>query len=270
MARHFREMICLSAVSFLLLSIGCSATIQQAREPLKSPDIVKTHCDLIGTPRVERVSEHVWVAIGYDLANVILIHTPKGNVVVDPLMSPKRGEAARRDLLANAPQAPIQAVIYTHSHIDHIGGASIWMADNPQIWATDKFTEHFYKQYQVFLPIETIRGRRQFGDHASPEDLPCNGIGRRADIKAAQEGAGIRLPTHTFSGSKALSFRGMDKDDICQIVADSDPHMLGYPFNPRGTDEVAVRLHQVGAFQGLPGLLYLCATPDAQQQEQYC
>ena len=76
MARYFRGMICLSAVLFLLLSIGCSATIQQAREPLKSPDLVKTHCDLIGAPRVERISEHVWVAIGYDLANVILIHTP--------------------------------------------------------------------------------------------------------------------------------------------------------------------------------------------------
>ena len=214
MARHFREMICLSAVSFLLLSIGCSATIQQAREPLKSPDIVKTHCDLIGSPRIERVSEHVWVAIGYDLANIILIHTPEGNLVIDPLMSPKRGEAARRDLLASAPQGPIRAVIYTHSHIDHIGGASIWMADNPQIWATDKFIEHFYKQYQVFLPIETIRGRRQFGDHVSPEDLPCNGIGRRADIKAAQEGAGIRLPTHTFSGSKALSFGGVTVEMI--------------------------------------------------------
>jgi alkyl sulfatase BDS1-like metallo-beta-lactamase superfamily hydrolase len=31
----------------------------------------------------------IWVAIGYDLANEILIHTPQGNVIIDPLMSPK-------------------------------------------------------------------------------------------------------------------------------------------------------------------------------------
>ncbi len=91
MVRHFREMICLSAVLLLLWSIGCSGRMPQVREPLKSPDIVRTHCDLIGSPRIERVSEHVWVAIGYDLANVILIHTPEGNLIVDPLMSPKRG-----------------------------------------------------------------------------------------------------------------------------------------------------------------------------------
>ncbi|MCU0576226.1 MAG: MBL fold metallo-hydrolase [Desulfobacterota bacterium] len=190
----------------LVLFFGCAPKEQQVREALSSPELLKKQCELIGAPRIERISEHVWAAIGYDLANEILIHTPEGNIIVDPLMSPKRGEAAKRDLLASAPAGPVKAVIYTHSHIDHIGGASLWMDDKPQIWATDTFKDHFYKQYQVFLPIETIRGRRQFGDHATLEDLPCNGIGRRTDIRAAQEGAGIRLPTHTFSGSRTLTF----------------------------------------------------------------
>lgn len=190
----------------LLFCTCCTTLVQPIREQLSSPELLKKHCELIGQPRIERISKHVWAAIGYDLANEILIHTPDGNIIVDPLMSPKRGEAAKKDLLAAAPAGPVKAIIYTHSHIDHIGGASIWMDDKPQIWATDNFIEHFYKQYQVFLPIETIRGRRQFGDHASLEDLPCNGIGRRTDIRAAQEGAGIRLPTHTFSKSKTLSF----------------------------------------------------------------
>ncbi len=197
------------AFILLLFCAGCADNMRQVKEPLPSPDLMKKHCELIGAPRVVRISEHVWAAVGYDLANEILIHTLQGNVIIDPLMSPKRGEAAKRDLLACAPGGPIKAVIYTHSHIDHIGGASIWMDDNPPIWATDGFVEHFYKQYQVFLPIETIRGKRQFGDHASLQDLPCNGIGRRTDIRAAQEGAGIRLPTRTFSGSKSLSFGGV-------------------------------------------------------------
>jgi alkyl sulfatase BDS1-like metallo-beta-lactamase superfamily hydrolase len=183
--------------------------VQQSTEPLKNPVLVKKQCEFIGAPRVERISEHVWAAIGYDLANEMLIHTPEGNVIVDTLMSPGRGEAARRDLLASAPGGPTKAIIYTHSHVDHIGGTSIWMDDNPEIWTSKTFVEHFYKQYQVFLPIETIRGRRQFGDHASLGDLPCSGIGRRPDIKAAQEAAGIRLPTQTFSGSKVLNFGGV-------------------------------------------------------------
>ncbi len=210
-----------TAFLLLVFCAGCADTMRQAKQPLPSPELMKRHCELIGPPRVVKVSEHVWAAIGYDLANEILIHTPEGNVIIDPLMSPKRGEAARRDLLLNAPEGPVKAIIYTHSHIDHIGGASIWMDDSPQIWATESFVGHLYKQYQVFLPIETIRGRRQFGDHAALEDLPCNGIGRRTDIRAAQEGAGIRLPTHTFSGSQRLTFGGVT---IEMIEAHGETH----------------------------------------------
>lgn len=206
---------------FLALGIGCAPKVRQGHEALPSPDLMRKQCELIGAPRIERISEHVWAAIGYDLANEMLINTPEGNIIVDPLMSPKRGEPAKQDLLASAPAGPIKAIIYTHSHIDHIGGTSLWMSDNPQIWATDSFISHLYKQYQLFLPIETIRGRRQFGHHVTIDDLPCNGIGRRADIQAAQGGTGVRLPTHTFSGTKTLTFGGMK---IVLIEAPGETH----------------------------------------------
>jgi alkyl sulfatase BDS1-like metallo-beta-lactamase superfamily hydrolase len=214
MRRDVRDTFCRIVFLFMLLSVGCTPKALQVKEPLSSPDLLKRHCELIGQPRVERISEHVWVAIGYDLANEILIHTSEGNVIIDPLMSPRRGEPAKRDLLANAPAGPLKAIIYTHSHIDHIGGASIWAGGDVPIWATDAFIDHFYKQYQVFLPIETIRGKRQFGDHASLADLPCNGIGRRTDIRASQEGAGVRLPTKTFSGMKTLNMGGLSIEMI--------------------------------------------------------
>lgn len=207
--RFKRVGLYLLTLLFLLLYACGTPQGQRIKEPLSIPDLLKTQCALIGAPRIEKISEHIWAAIGYDLANEILIHTAEGNVIIDPLMSPKRGEAAKRDLIASAPGGPVKAIIYTHSHIDHIGGTSLWMEDSPPIWATDSFIGHFYKQYQVFLPIENIRGRRQFGEHAILEDLPCNGIGRRTDIQASLEGAGIRLPTHTFSGNKTLNIGGV-------------------------------------------------------------
>lgn len=208
-------------LAVFLCCAGCAGPAREATAPLPAPERLQKYCEFIGEPRVMRISEHVWAALGYDLANEILIHTPEGNVIVDPLMSPKRGEPARRDLLAAAPGGRVLAIIYTHSHIDHIGGASIWMDDQPRIWATDNFVEHFYKQYQVFLPIETIRGRRQFGAHVSHNDLPCNGIGRLADIEASQAGAGIRLPTDTFSGTKTLTFGGLE---IVLLEAHGETH----------------------------------------------
>jgi len=221
MKTTFRRAVGCVVVLHVLFCCGCAHKATQVGAALPAPELLEKHCSLIGEPRIERISEHVWAAIGYDLANTVLIHTEEGNVIVDTLMSPRRGEAAKRDLLAAAPPGPVKAVIYTHSHIDHIGGTSLWMDDNPRIWATDGFIAHLFKQYQVFLPIETIRGRRQFGDHASREDLPCNGIGRRADIEAAREGAGIRLPTDTFSGTKELNMGGME---IVMMEAHGETH----------------------------------------------
>jgi alkyl sulfatase BDS1-like metallo-beta-lactamase superfamily hydrolase len=200
-----------SVLALLLLPLlGCGAVYnQESQGPFTGPDLIRDQCAAIGAPRVERISEHVWAAIGYDLANEILVHTPEGQIIIDPLMSPKRGEPARRDLLAAASEGPVKAMVYTHSHIDHVGGASLWVEDSPPIWASDRFIEHFFKQYQLFLPIEQIRGRRQFGEHATLEDLPCNGIGRRADIRASLDGDGIRLPNHTFSGTQPLEIGGV-------------------------------------------------------------
>lgn len=212
-----------SVLAPLILSLlGCGAAYkQEIQGPLSVPDLVREQCAAIGAPRVERISEHVWAAISYDLANEILIQTPEGHVIIDPLMSPKRGEPARRDLLASVPEGPVKAIVYTHSHIDHVGGASLWTDDSPPIWATDRFIEHFYKQYALFLPIESIRGRRQFGEHAALADLPCNGIGRRADIRASLDGAGIRMPTHTFSGTRTLNIGGVS---VLLIEAPGETH----------------------------------------------
>ncbi len=200
-----------AALSIFLLSIifsfSCSDTPETA---LKTPELLKEHCSkYIGKPRVEKISNHVWMATGYDLANTLLIHTKDGNIIIDPAMSPARAREIKKALLAEAPQAPILAIVYTHSHIDHIGGAVVWAEKGTPIWATKNFLPHLFKQYNLFSPIETIRGRRQFGDNVSLENLPCNGIGRRTDIRAALKN-GVMLPTDTFTGEKKLTLGGLE------------------------------------------------------------
>jgi hypothetical protein len=49
----------------LLSCTSCAYKVQPVNKPLSSPDLLKKHCELIGLPRVERISEHVWVAIGF-------------------------------------------------------------------------------------------------------------------------------------------------------------------------------------------------------------
>ena len=172
------------------------------------PDQLRAQCrDGVGPPRVERISEHVWLAIGYDLANTILIPTDAGNVVVDVSMSPARAQAVRAALTAVAPGRTL-AVIYTHSHIDHTGGASAWVEPGTEIWGTDALAEHFIKQYGEFRTAETRRGAGQYGAHIDEDSLPCCTIGRRLDFENAVV-TGALLPTRTFSGHAELTFGGV-------------------------------------------------------------
>lgn len=158
-------------------------------------------------PVVEELADGLFVARGFDLANTILIRTDVGNVVIDVSMSPPRAEAVRQALQDVSP-GPTVAVIYTHSHIDHIGGASAWVEEGTEIWATDAFFEHLIKQYGAFRGAEQRRGALQHGEGLDDAALPCSSIGRRVDLTAALE-TGVRKPTHTFSGAHTLEIGGV-------------------------------------------------------------
>jgi len=202
--------VAVACAAMALIATACTPTtpVEQQRA-LPEPSALSAHCEeIIGPPRVEAVADGIWVAIGYDLANTILIATEAGHVIVDPGMTRARARKVRQDLLAVAP-GKVTALVYTHSHIDHVGGAAVWLesGDDIEIWATDAFTDHLLKQYGLFQPAEARRGRRQFGWGVSDGALPCSALGKRVDLEAAMN-PGIRMPTRTFSKSTTLTVGG--------------------------------------------------------------
>jgi alkyl sulfatase BDS1-like metallo-beta-lactamase superfamily hydrolase len=202
------SLVILACFAGLLAACAAAPPAQQA-PPTATTLTLAEHCaQMIGPPRVERISEHVWAAIGYDTASVVLIATPKGHVIVDSGMSPARAHVMRAALEAAVPPGPVLALIYTHSHIDHVGGASVWVEPDTPILATGQLAEHLLKQYQMFLPAEAVRGRRQFGLRVAEDDLPCSALGPRPDMAAARA-SGILMPTRTFQGRARLELGGL-------------------------------------------------------------
>lgn len=71
-----------------------------------------------------QVSNGVYVAVGFALANVIMIEAPKGIIIVDVTESLEAAEEVRR-AFRNITTNPVKAIIYTHSHADHVLGTKV-------------------------------------------------------------------------------------------------------------------------------------------------
>ena len=60
---------------------------------------------------------------GFDLSNMHVVEGERGIVVIDPLISAETAAAALAFYREHRGERPVTGLIYTHSHIDHFGGA---------------------------------------------------------------------------------------------------------------------------------------------------
>ena len=69
-----------------------------------------------------KVTEGIYQVRGFDLANMTVVATDNGWIVIDPLTTEAVARAAMDLIDEHLGKKPIKAVIVTHSHLDHYGG----------------------------------------------------------------------------------------------------------------------------------------------------
>jgi alkyl sulfatase BDS1-like metallo-beta-lactamase superfamily hydrolase len=146
---------------------------------------------------VIRVTDGVYVAVGYSASNVILIQGNNGSVIVDTAADPVAARAIRTafgDLL----RLPVRAIIYTHSHPDHTGGARVFAGtDQPEIVSHQRLVEA--------VP-DIGRAGRDGGDQfgmALPSSMYINaGVQMEVGRVTPPTREGYLPPTRTFSGDQ--------------------------------------------------------------------
>jgi alkyl sulfatase BDS1-like metallo-beta-lactamase superfamily hydrolase len=156
------------------------------------------------TPRIE-VFGDVRCAIDYDLANLAMIKVDGGYVAIDAGARPEttRQIAGEWEHVAGG---PIKALIYTHSHPDHIGGADGFRLEGVPIWAHSRFMDEL-ADMQLLPNATFFRGVRQFGSALPVEVALSSGIGppfRGVDVSLPP----LHIPTMTFERTEELVIGG--------------------------------------------------------------
>src|SRR5258707_4506269 len=111
----------------------------------------------------------VYQVRGLDIANMTLIEADTGVIVVDTLTSIEGARAAMELYFKHRGGRPVTAVISTHTHTDHWGGARGVLDDETMasgkvpIIAPNLFMEHAVSENIIAGPAMVRRAQYQFG-----------------------------------------------------------------------------------------------------------
>ena len=184
-----------SSLAVTMLFVSCASAAAQdytAREKLRAQSAEFRQ-------EVIPVADSVYVAVGYSASNVILIQGDGGSIIVDTATDPVAARAIRT-AFGDRLRAPVLAIIYTHSHQDHTGGARVFAGtDRPEIISHQRFVEA--------IP-DIGRAGRDGGDQFGmtlPEPMYINaGVQMEVGRVTPPTREGYLSPTRTFSGNQLL------------------------------------------------------------------
>jgi alkyl sulfatase BDS1-like metallo-beta-lactamase superfamily hydrolase len=94
-----------------------------------APDTVNPslwrHSQVLNHNGLFKVTDKIWQVRGFDVSNITFVQGDTGWVVIDTLTGVETAKAAYDLVTEKLGKRPITAIIYTHSHVDHYGGARI-------------------------------------------------------------------------------------------------------------------------------------------------
>ncbi len=152
----------------------------------------------------------IHIAIGFGIANSIMVEGDNGNIIIDASDSMYEAAQIYTNFKKLNPN-PVKAIIYTHNHGDHTFGAAYYLSvqeEKPKIIAHE--TTDFYMQriLGIINPIISTRSTRMFGTALPEEDVINVGIGKSLNVSKSP--FGYLKPDTTFSDELKLQISGIN------------------------------------------------------------
>ena len=125
--------------------------------------------------KVYRVGRRVYSAVGWNIANIVMIIGDDGVILVDAGLSPDTSREVLQEF-RKITDKPIRAVIYSHFHHDHIDGIKGLVtedevaANDIRLIAHRTLVDNLADESQLLGPILALRGGYTFGFLLGPAD----------------------------------------------------------------------------------------------------
>jgi alkyl sulfatase BDS1-like metallo-beta-lactamase superfamily hydrolase len=167
--------------------------------------------------KIHKVGENVYCAVGYNLANIIMVEGKDGIVIVDTGMEQKQGQEVLADF-HKITSKPITGIIYTHHHSDHVQGTGAFVSQQDAASGTVPIISHetlmpeYIHESGFIGPIMSARAISMYNSVLDGDDMkdmnagigPSFGPGKNVFIPPTQTFhdklnitlAGIRMEMH--------------------------------------------------------------------------
>ncbi|URQ67472.1 MBL fold metallo-hydrolase [SAR86 cluster bacterium] len=178
--------------------MSCSeTTIVESTEPQTPEDLIAHSKEF--QKELITVTDGVHVAVGYALANSILIEGEKTNIIIDTTGTEETAREVK-NLFDTINPNPVETIIYTHNHADHTYGATVFAeGSNPDIYAHSTTEIYLSRVIGILRPVISSRSNRMFGNALPKEQVENNGIGPFLEIGRDGRQPGLLYPTKTFT-----------------------------------------------------------------------
>jgi uncharacterized sulfatase len=179
--------------------------------------------------QVIELSPNIYGAVGFAASNVYMLVGDDGLVIIDTTETTKAAENILAEFRKITDKV-VKTIIYTHSHRDHISGATVFAeGGNPEIIASDNFDSDLVETDRAHpTPAKALmaRTKRQFGMGLPfPNERVSLGVGP-GDRPMEGMGAGFIVPTVSICDQRTNLTRCGLEMELVKAPGETPDHIV--------------------------------------------